>query len=175
MNSTRRGFLMGAAAVGSGAALGRRVAAALTGRSMGASAALGPIGSAQSAITHGPIVGHLTTTSATVWARCSMPGVYQLTAHGMAHDRAGQHHALLMALTMFNRARWTGTTRSIGNGWRISLGQRRERKIHDRIRWRIGFSAPQFFAGIQNGLRAYKEQVRLTFTLIRQYHHNENQ
>ena len=23
-------------------------------------------------------------------------------------DRAGQHHALLMALTMFNRARWTG-------------------------------------------------------------------
>ncbi len=26
----------------------------------------------------------------------------------LAHDRAGQHHALLMALTMFNRARWTG-------------------------------------------------------------------
>ena len=25
-----------------------------------------------------------------------------------AQDRAGQHHALLMALTMFNRARWTG-------------------------------------------------------------------
>lgn len=24
------------------------------------------------------------------------------------HDRAGQHHALVMALTMFNRARWTG-------------------------------------------------------------------
>jgi hypothetical protein len=24
-----------------------------------------------------------------------------------ARDRAGQHHALLMALTMFNRARWT--------------------------------------------------------------------
>ena len=23
-------------------------------------------------------------------------------------DRAGQHHALVMALTMFNRARWTG-------------------------------------------------------------------
>jgi hypothetical protein len=23
-------------------------------------------------------------------------------------DRAGQHHALLMAMTMFNRARWTG-------------------------------------------------------------------
>ena len=26
----------------------------------------------------------------------------------LAHDRAGQHHALVMALTMFNRARWTG-------------------------------------------------------------------
>ncbi len=25
-------------------------------------------------------------------------------------DRAGQHHALLMALVMFNRARWTGKT-----------------------------------------------------------------
>ncbi len=27
---------------------------------------------------------------------------------GQAGDRAGQHHALLMALTMFDRARWTG-------------------------------------------------------------------
>lgn len=26
----------------------------------------------------------------------------------LAQDRAGQHHALLMALTMFDRARWTG-------------------------------------------------------------------
>lgn len=26
----------------------------------------------------------------------------------LAKDRAGQHHALLMALTMYNRARWTG-------------------------------------------------------------------
>jgi hypothetical protein len=25
-----------------------------------------------------------------------------------AGDRAGQHHALMMAMTMFNRARWTG-------------------------------------------------------------------
>ncbi|RMF53181.1 MAG: hypothetical protein D6746_15940 [Bacteroidetes bacterium] len=25
-------------------------------------------------------------------------------------DRAGQHHALVMALTMYNRARWTGKT-----------------------------------------------------------------
>lgn len=27
---------------------------------------------------------------------------------GFVGDRAGQHHALLMALTMFDRARWTG-------------------------------------------------------------------
>jgi hypothetical protein len=27
---------------------------------------------------------------------------------GLGGDRAGQHHALLMALTMFDRARWTG-------------------------------------------------------------------
>jgi hypothetical protein len=30
---------------------------------------------------------------------------------GSAGDRAGQHHALLMALTMFDRARWTGKER----------------------------------------------------------------
>lgn len=28
-----------------------------------------------------------------------------------AKDRAGQHHALMMALTMFDRARWTGKSR----------------------------------------------------------------
>lgn len=29
----------------------------------------------------------------------------------IARDRAGQHHALMMGLTMFNRARWTGKMR----------------------------------------------------------------
>jgi hypothetical protein len=29
----------------------------------------------------------------------------------VAKDRAGQHHALMVALTMFNRARWTGKAR----------------------------------------------------------------
>jgi hypothetical protein len=28
----------------------------------------------------------------------------------LARDRAGQHHALMMALVMFDRARWTGKT-----------------------------------------------------------------
>ena len=82
MSSTRRGFFIGAAAV-SGAALGRRVTAVLSGGSMTAHAALGTIRSAQSAITHGPFVGHLTSTSAMVWARCSTPGVHHLTAHGI--------------------------------------------------------------------------------------------
>ena len=27
---------------------------------------------------------------------------------GIASDRAGQHHAFMMAVTMYNRARWTG-------------------------------------------------------------------
>jgi hypothetical protein len=31
-----------------------------------------------------------------------------------AGDRAGQHHALTMALTMFDRARWTGKAREAG-------------------------------------------------------------
>ncbi len=74
---------MGAAAAGGAAALGRRVAAGLTGRSMSASTAWGTIASAQSAITHGPFVGHLTSTSAMVWARCSTPGFYHLTARGI--------------------------------------------------------------------------------------------
>jgi hypothetical protein len=30
---------------------------------------------------------------------------------GLARDRAGQHHALIMALTMFDRARWTNKAR----------------------------------------------------------------
>jgi hypothetical protein len=37
----------------------------------------------------------------------------------LARDRAGQHHALMMALTMFDRARWTGKGReaNVFRGW----------------------------------------------------------
>ncbi len=37
----------------------------------------------------------------------------------LAEDRAGQHHALVMALTMFDRARWTGkeTEAAIFSDW----------------------------------------------------------
>ncbi len=83
MSPTRKGFLIRAAAVG-GAALVRRVVATLTGRSTAAYTAVVTTRSAQSAITHGPFVGHLTSTSARVWARCSTPGVYRLTARRSA-------------------------------------------------------------------------------------------
>jgi hypothetical protein len=40
----------------------------------------------------------------------------------LAGDRAGQHHALMMAMTMFNRARWTGKAGEAGifREWLIS-------------------------------------------------------
>jgi hypothetical protein len=40
----------------------------------------------------------------------------------LAGDRAGQHHALLMALTMYDRARWTGKAAeaNIFRAWLIS-------------------------------------------------------
>lgn len=42
-------------------------------------------------------------------ARRSVAHIDQLYRQfALAKDRAGQHHALLMALTMYNRARWTG-------------------------------------------------------------------
>ena len=41
-------------------------------------------------------------------ARASLEMIDRLYRQfGMAEDRAGQHHALVMALTMFDRARWT--------------------------------------------------------------------
>ncbi|MEM1128264.1 MAG: hypothetical protein AAGI71_16575 [Bacteroidota bacterium] len=36
----------------------------------------------------------------------------QYRAFEVTRDRAGQHHALMMAMTMFNRARWTGKERA---------------------------------------------------------------
>ena len=42
-------------------------------------------------------------------ARASVAHVDRLYRQfDLAGDRAGQHHALLMALTMYDRARWTG-------------------------------------------------------------------
>jgi hypothetical protein len=46
----------------------------------------------------------------------------------LAEDRAGQHHALLMALVMFDRARWTGKPReaNIFREWLVDRLQEAE-------------------------------------------------
>jgi hypothetical protein len=44
----------------------------------------------------------------------------------VASDRAGQHHALLMALTMFDRARWTNKTAEAEHFRRWLLGRLQE-------------------------------------------------
>jgi predicted RecB family nuclease len=51
----------------------------------------------------------------------------------LAQDRAGQHHVLLMALTMFDRARWTGKEReaAIYRDWLVR--QLQESKPRDSI------------------------------------------
>lgn len=48
---------------------------------------------------------------------------------GLAGDRAGQHHAMMMAMTMFDRARWTGKGEEAGvfRQWLLSrLGEDEE-------------------------------------------------
>jgi hypothetical protein len=47
---------------------------------------------------------------------------------GVARDRAGQHHALVMAMTMFDRARWTGkqTEAEVFRRWLLEQLQERQ-------------------------------------------------
>ena len=87
MTPTRRDFLIGAAAVGNGTALERRVATLLTTRPMVAGISSEGSGPAQLAIANGPFVGHLTASSVTVWANCPAPGVYHFTAHEIGQRR----------------------------------------------------------------------------------------
>jgi hypothetical protein len=49
----------------------------------------------------------------------------------LAGDRAGQHHALLMALTMFNRARWTRKEREAEVFRRWLLARLADEKVDD--------------------------------------------
>jgi hypothetical protein len=57
------------------------------------------------------------------------------TQFGVAGDRAGQHHALMMAMTMFNRARWTRKPREaeIFREWLLArlLEPELEREVQD--------------------------------------------
>lgn len=52
----------------------------------------------------------------------------------LARDRAGQHHALVMALTMFDRARWTGKQREadVFRQWLQARLQEAEAQESDR-------------------------------------------
>jgi hypothetical protein len=65
----------------------------------------------------------------------------------LAQDRAGQHHALVMALTMFDRARWTGKEREadVFRKWLVTQLQQRpaappqsagEEKVPAKVRGR---------------------------------------
>jgi hypothetical protein len=51
----------------------------------------------------------------------------------LAGDRAGQHHALTMALTMFDRARWTGKAREaeIFGEWLAARLSEAQAALHD--------------------------------------------
>lgn len=48
----------------------------------------------------------------------------------LAGDRAGQHHAIMMAMTMFDRARWTGKGEEAGvfRNWLLSRLSEEEEK-----------------------------------------------
>jgi len=50
----------------------------------------------------------------------------------LAQDRAGQHHALAMALTMFDRARWTGKGREADIFRQWLLRRLNEAQLEDR-------------------------------------------
>lgn len=89
--STRRGFLIRAVAAAAAGALVsvRRVSAVVAGRHFATGSkvpATRPAGlqtpSQPSALTHGPFLGHLTPSRASVWARFSSPGEYRLVALG---------------------------------------------------------------------------------------------
>ena len=82
MKSTRRDFLVGAAAVGNATALQRRIATPLAERSAAKGDSSRKARATQPTITHGPFIGHLTPGSASVWAKCSTPGKYHLAASG---------------------------------------------------------------------------------------------
>ena len=49
----------------------------------------------------------------------------------LAQDRAGQHHALAMALTMFDRARWTGKGREADIFRQWLLARLNEARLED--------------------------------------------
>ncbi len=55
----------------------------------------------------------------------------------IARDRAGQHHALMMAMTMFNRARWTRKAREaeIFRQWLMARLAEAESRVEEPEAW----------------------------------------
>lgn len=87
--STRRRFLARAVA-GGAAALVHRLADRLLGRPVPLEVAGQRVLHAQpqAALTHGPFVGHVTPSSARIWARFGEPGEYRLIVQGPGGERA---------------------------------------------------------------------------------------
>ncbi len=88
-NATRRGFLARAVA-GATAVSVHRLADRLLGRPAPLEAAGQQIAGRrlQTPLTHGPFIGHLTPSSARIWARFREPGEYRLIARGPAGEHA---------------------------------------------------------------------------------------
>lgn len=84
LNSTRRGFLLRTVLAGAAVAL-RRLSSLLARPLASMAPARGAVGALEQgsdALTHGPLLGHLTPTSVKVWARCPRSGSYELTVAG---------------------------------------------------------------------------------------------
>ena len=90
MTPTRRGFLLRTLIAGAVVAL-RRLSS-LLGRPLASMApargAVGALEQGADALTHGPLLGHLTPTSVKVWARCPRSGSYELTVAGQGGEIA---------------------------------------------------------------------------------------
>jgi hypothetical protein len=73
----------------------------------------------------------------------------------LSGDRAGQHHALMMALVMFDRARWTGKEREadIFRGWLLA-------QLHNTAT-ESAVSSPELTRGAPKAAQAKEQDRRL--------------
>lgn len=62
----------------------------------------------EGALTHGPLVGHVDSTSARIWARASAPGEYGLVVRNPRGEEVGTFHARAEQETDFT-LHWTAT------------------------------------------------------------------
>jgi len=76
----------------------------------------------------------------------------------IARDRAGQHHALMMGLTMYNRARWTGKTREADIYRRWLLNYLNEPDLRTEMSTEPEFSEPPPMTGMYEGQTKPKQE-----------------